>query len=555
MRWGVALIGLAAVIAVSIAIVALSTGKPSVSPAIGYMPATTIQYTEVRLDLPGDQRSKLAAVLAPFPGFNDQSQIQPKLNDVLDRIVRAATKDKMTYTADIQPWFNGQLAFGMTAPSAAEQSAPAAVTAMGAAIPLGVVGITDQAKATAWLKGVASGQVDETTYNGVSLYTFGGGNSTGSAVAVTDKVMLVGTMQAVKAAVDSKGQGKLAEDADFKAALNELDRDYVFLSVQKIKGFVDSMLVTMNGSSNALARTQMDETIVAMLPAWQLTSIRFDDNALVGTSVQPPFKIGYDGANRKGTLAGHLPASTLVYGEVHDVGPAVKAMIDKFRALPEAADAFRQFDQAMAIVGGFDASIGWLGDVGFAIAKDANGVIGGGLVVQPRDAAAAERLVTMFRGLLQFGGASSGLTMRDEDHNGTKVTVINVAGVPSASTLPAGYKTEFAFAVRDDVVVIGYGLNFVTDVLDAGPGKSLADSARFKSLMSKLGEENMGASFVDLDGIRLGLEPILKQFAKPDQWATYEREIRPYLEHLDVLASVTRKDGGTDRVVQQLTTH
>jgi hypothetical protein len=145
--------------------------------------------------------------------------------------------------------------------------------------------------------------------------------------------------------------------------------------------------------------------------------------------------------------------------------------------------------------------------------------------------------------------------MRVEDHNGTKVTVIVFGGMPSAGSLPAGYKSEFAFAVRSDVVVIGYGLNFVTDVLDAGPGKSLADNARFKSLMSKLGEENMAASFVDLDGIRLGLEPLLKQFAKPDEWAAYEREIRPYLEHLDVVASVTRKDGGIDRVVQQLTTH
>jgi len=358
----------------------------------------------------------------------------------------------------------------------------------------------------------------------------------------------------VKAAVDTKGAGKLADDADVKAALAELDRDYVVLTVQKTKAYVEALLGTMNGSSDALARTQIDETVVAMLPAWQVTSLRFDDHALVAASVQPPFKIGFDAANRKGTLAGHLPASTLVYGEVHDVGPAIKAIIDRFRALPEAAGAFRQFDQALAIAGGFDASIGWIGDVAFAVAKDTNGVIGGGVVVQPREAAAAERLVTMLRGLLQFSGGSSGMTFRDEDHNGTKITVID-GGASAAANLPPGYKAEFAFAVRDDLVVVGYGLNFVKDVLDAKAGSSLADSPRFKGQISKLGEENIAASFVDVDGIRLGLEPIAKQFAKPDAWATYEREIRPYLEHLDVLASVTRKDGSIDQVTQTLTTH
>ena len=67
-------------------IVNLAGGRPTASSAMGYMPTTATSYVEVRLDLPGDQRQKLAAFLANFPGFKDQSQVEPKLNDVLDRI-------------------------------------------------------------------------------------------------------------------------------------------------------------------------------------------------------------------------------------------------------------------------------------------------------------------------------------------------------------------------------------------------------------------------------------------------------------------------------------
>ena len=65
------------------------------------MPADTVQYVEARLDLPGDQRQKLGEFLAKaIPGFDDQAQLEPKLEDVLDRLVRSATDGKQTWTAE-----------------------------------------------------------------------------------------------------------------------------------------------------------------------------------------------------------------------------------------------------------------------------------------------------------------------------------------------------------------------------------------------------------------------------------------------------------------------
>ena len=77
------------------------------------MPDGTIVYGEARLDLPGDQRLALAAFLSKFPGFADQSAIEGKLNEVMDRFVGGVTNGDQAYTTDIQPWFDGELAFAL----------------------------------------------------------------------------------------------------------------------------------------------------------------------------------------------------------------------------------------------------------------------------------------------------------------------------------------------------------------------------------------------------------------------------------------------------------
>jgi hypothetical protein len=105
------------------------------------------------------------------------------------------------------------------------------------------------------------------------------------------------------------------------------------------------------------------------------------------------------------------------------------------------------------------------------------------------------------------------------------------------------------------VAVIGYGRDFVASVLDAGPGHSLADDARFKALLGRVGSENITASFVDIAAIRRLVEPLGKSAAKPDEWAFYEKEIQPYLTPFDAVVSATRKDGSVDRATGEVTVH
>ncbi|HEY7131553.1 MAG TPA: DUF3352 domain-containing protein [Candidatus Limnocylindrales bacterium] len=561
LRWLVAILGVVVVIGASAVVVSLAAGRPTPSIAMGYMPADTGTYSEARLDLPGDQRQKLGSFLAhAVPGFDDQSQLDTKLNDVLDRITRAATNDKQAWTTDIAPWFGGQVAIGMRLPDGKATGAASTSTPGmgGAADGLAVVTISDRTRAITWLQSLGKEiTANHTTYNGADLYRAADSATNGSAaIAVTDKVILAGLETTVKAAVDTNGKSGFAENEDVKAALASIEQENVGFSLIRTKAYVQGavdMLGSLHGQG--LDPTKIGETVVGMLPAWQTSSLRFENDALAVASTSPAWNIGYETANRKSALLGHTPANTVLYGEVHDVGQGLDALLAKFRALPEAKPAFDAVDQALALLGGKEGVYGWWGDVALAVSPVGDDTIGGGILIQPKDPEAARRFMTTLTADLQLAGASTGIAIRTEDHNGTKVTVADFSAVAGAGAkdLPPGYKAEIAWAANDSVAVIGYGRDFVNAVLDAGPGNSLGDDARFQGLLGRVGAENISLGYLDVAGIRTLVEPLLRAEATPEKWAEYEKEYKPYLDHYDALIGAVRKDGSLDRGSVQLT--
>lgn len=554
LRWAVAGLGVVLVAAASIAVVSLAGGRPTQSLAIGYMPADAISYSEIRLDLPGDQRSKLAGFLQAFPGFADQSAIQPKLNDVFDRLMRAATQGQQTWTADIAPWFGGQVATAAGTPD------PAAASRFGMNGGTGLIAvtITERAKAIAWVTTTAHGSgLDRTTYGDADLFatqnTDGGPSF---AIAINDKVLLAGLATEVKAAIDGGGHGALAKNDDVAAALATIDRDYVALSVVRVRAYVESSLRTMAAAQpDILASSRIDDTVLALLPAWQATTMRFENDAIVTSSVGPSHPIGYDGANRASAVLGHVPAGTLVYAESHDVGPALSALIATFRALPETKDAFTQADQVLNLLGGLDTVIGWWGDAALVVTPGSNGMVAGGIVIQTRDAAATGRLFGALNSYAAVGAGQAGATLRTQDHNGTKITILDLSAVPgmASASLPDGYTPQIAWASTDQVAVFGSSPEFVASVLDAGPGHSLADDARFKALLARVGADDLGTTYVDIAGLRALVEPLMQKSASANEWAKYTTEIKPYLDHLDALIQNARKDGPNDRLTGAFT--
>ena len=242
-RWAVSLAVVAVVVLASAAFAALLTGQSSTSTVLGYVPAATTVYSEVRLDLPGDQRAATGEFLSKFPGFADQAALDSKLDEVLDQLVKDATNDEQSYTANIKPWFDGELAFSVgplppaasTWPTAGRQSSDVP----GARPPV------DQgpgAGAGVVRRGDRQGGAKTTSesYNGATLTVFEPSDGATAALAIIDgKVALAGDIVSVKAGIDTKGSSGFASEPGPKAAIDSVDGDHVAFGYVALRPLLD----------------------------------------------------------------------------------------------------------------------------------------------------------------------------------------------------------------------------------------------------------------------------------------------------------------------------
>ncbi|HEY8199190.1 MAG TPA: DUF3352 domain-containing protein, partial [Candidatus Limnocylindrales bacterium] len=234
-RWAVA-IGVVVLIALGVAVVAILAGRGGLDAvAPRYLPATTIQYLDVRFDLPGDQRQEAAKLLTLFPGFEDASTLDLKADDTFERLVKAATDGKASYTSDIKPWFGGQVAEGVTG----LPGLGALITGGGSSgLELPVIGLlsvkdASAAKAAVDRLGAASKTagmtVVSTEVDGHPTWTFSGDSGDGqprSATVTLTNDMLVVSMDASEVAksvtLGTQGGANLAGSSAFKDATADL---------------------------------------------------------------------------------------------------------------------------------------------------------------------------------------------------------------------------------------------------------------------------------------------------------------------------------------------
>jgi hypothetical protein len=151
--------------------------------------------------------------------------------------------------------------------------------------------------------------------------------------------------------------------------------------------------------------------------------------------------------------------------------------------------------------------------------------------------------VTALKTFLAIGGAQQGITIRDEDYNGTTITIIDLGDVAKMSgaasagfppdLMPAGSHLEISVAVTDEVVVIGTSPGFVKHVLDTNSSNSLASTDTFKKLSDKAGK-GTSALYVALDTVREMYEKAIAT-EDPASYSRYQTEIEPFLKPFDSL--------------------
>jgi hypothetical protein len=412
---------------------------------------------------------------------------------------------------------------------------------------------------TTWFKGVATSSgatMSDEAYNGTNLIMLASKDGQQGAFAVLGgKVAVVGDVESVKAAVDTKGTGPFAGQAGPVAALAATDADHVGFVYVALAPLLDwsTQLSQASGSSASPAIGLGSGALRDLVPAWHALALRIEGDAVVleAVAAKPVRTLGPQD-NRTSAVTDHVPASAVFVSVGHDVGPTLIGALDGYRTEPALKSVVDGIDQAAGFLGGPQAAAGWIGDAGVVVIHPDAG-IEGGLVVVPTDRAAADRVFTSLRTLISLGGSQAGITIRDEPYAGATITTIDAGDIAAlaalgglapgslgGASLPTGH-VEIAYAVTDQVVVIGASPGFVKHVLDTTPATSLASTDRFKALTGRVGA-GVGTVFVDVAAIR-GLIETAMASADPSAVASYEQDVKPFLAPFDALiASTSVKD-------------
>lgn len=549
-RWLIAAGVVGVLVVLSALAVSLFTGRAANATVLGYVPADSIMYGEIRMDLPGDQRAAVGSFLSKFPGFADQSTIETKIDEVLDRLIGGATDGEQAFSSDIKPWFGGEVAF-----SVGSLPDPAAVStdpsAMDGGHALALVSVKDAVAAKAWFDSIIAehGLTTSTeSYGSATIVTSGGPD--GGAYALLDgKVAVVGDVASVKAAVDTKGAGGFVSDANVKAALGSTSGDHVGFVYVALRPLLEWS--TKVGGAEVLGM-EPGGALTGLAPDWAAFALRVEGDGLVMESLAPVTAGNDVGASRSSAVADHVPANAIAVSISNDYGQGLLKLLDTYRAMPQLKPTIDSLDEALGVLGGPDAAVGWIGDVGVAVTQTETGV-DGGLIIVPTDHAAAERLFTSLRTLVSLGGATAGITLRDEMYAGQMITIVDLGdagdlaalgGVPTSDLgvdLPTGH-VELAYSITDDIVVIGAGPGFVQHVLDTTAATSIASNDRYKALVGRVGQ-GAGIGFLDIAAIRGLIESSIVRMGVTDV-TQYEQEYKPFIEPFDaVITSTSVKDG------------
>jgi Protein of unknown function (DUF3352) len=546
-RWAVAVAVVALVVVVSGVAAALLTGRAPNAKVLAWAPADSIIYGEFRLDLPGDQRQNLAEFLSHFPGFDDQAAIDTKLDETFDQFVGKVTEGGQSYTADIEPWFDGEIGFvASDLPNPGATVDPESLDTGSAAI---LLSVKDPALAQAWFDGIAGDAAPATEdYNGVTITSFQDTEvmrDGPAGFAVTGDVAVLGEVAAIKDLLDTNGASPLTSDADFSAALNSGSGDHVGFIYYDLAAYMDwamGLSAETNAETLGLAEGFRDT-----LPAWGALWTRVEGDALSFQVVSaPPKQRSGPTENRASTLASRAPGTTIAYGETHDYGKTLSDMIGLYSDVEIPEEEVQQLEQMVGIFGGMEGLVGWIGDVAFVVNDPGEG-IEGGILIQPTDATKAQNLFLTIRGFITLGGASLGLSVTDEQHGDATITTVDFGELrqlmeQTGETVSpeeleffggADAHVQLSWTVTDDLVVIGLGPEFVKHVLDTEPSTSLAENDRFTSLIDRTGKENAGVTFADVTAIRA----VIEDFAagRSGFLDRYEGEVKPFLEPFDTV--------------------
>jgi len=494
-----------------------------------FAPADAAAYAELRLDLPGDQRDRLVSFLGHFPGFADPASFQQKIDETLNNALRRSGTG-LDWKADVDPWFGGQIGF-FTSSLAPSYGVPPSFSV--------VLSVKDRARLDELVAARTAGSgMRQEDYKGQTIWS---GNATDANqrinFAVTDEALVISARnEDLKAALDIKAGevAGLADDSFFTAQLAQMHADRLALFYYDYSSLIDSLPA---GASIVPAGCLDDLQAAANIKL--LGELRAEADH-IAANMRSQYPTGGNlppaPANKRTTLAESMPAGTLAYMEMRQVGAGTKYLVGGLLScMSSTAPGGIDLSQIEQLIGTTPQDyFDFLDDAAFAVTLN-DGKVGGGLVATVDDEnvarARVERLLTAVR---LAGGLGGGLTIEEEQHGDATVTVIRFAGA-----VPGGDGPSISVTVSGGRLHLGLD-DFVTAAIDRTAADSLAAAPRLQQALSGAGTENAGIVYVDIAAVRGFLESMMPADARAD----YDTEAKPFLEPITHLILISRNDGG-----------
>jgi len=545
-RWAIAfgVVLCVALVTAAGAFVLSGAGGAAKSLTAGSAPKATLVFVDLRTDLPGDQHQKLADFMSHFPGFKDRAQFDNAFDDILNRVTSSISPD-LNYTSAFKSWTTGELSIAVTNVGGIDMSG----AMMPSALPTGVVGmpsikttpesgvvivsLKDRGAGEAWVSSeIAKTGLTFTAqdYAGTKLYVAqkAATDRLTAAYAFTDKVLLLGTVDAVKAGLDAPAKGSLADNANYQAATSSLSGDSVASFYVDPQALVKQEMGSMPGVAGMSISGMVG---VGSMPAWVAGSVRAESDHMTVEIKMPKTAGMLSPGNKESVLASELPGSTVGVVEVHSVGKLVSDGLKTISGSATAAsekDAIKQVQDALTMIGGID----WIGDADLVLTKTGS-TYGGGLVVKTADGATATAKKAMITNLIALAGGSLGITSADETYKGTTITMVSMKDGLSGTPL------RFGIATKGDLLVAGYQDSFVKAVLDTTSADSLATQSDYKTVMAAAGTSNATYGYFNVSAVA---DQIGQSFS--GNAAQYNLNYKPYIDHVGG-AAFTSIDGNT----------
>lgn len=468
-------------------------------------PADAPFYGEAVVRPEGTMLENFNATFSKLLGTEDPSAM------LTEELETALAEDDLSYSEDIEPWLGARIGGFVTDYDPATEQPEGAVA----------VAITDADAAQAFLDKAAEASdtpVTEETYEGAD-YMF----ADEAAIGISGDFLVAGTEQGFMDAIDAGAGDSLAENSDASASRDEIPDDSLFSAYIDTQAVID--LVETSGALSPAQLQQFREQIA------QYAEGAVDFWGTVGES---SIELGFSApamtdAPEPTDLVSTFPAESWLAVAAGDVGQQLQTTIDQleqgFQAGFEQAappgfpstsvDPLAAFRQATGL--DLSTDFDWIGDAGAYVEGTSLFGLGGAVVLEATDEAAASETVDKLQAALGKE-PSLGVTPTDD---GFEVQV------PPASA---------EVAVRDGKLVLAAGAATVDEALS--PDSTLDGSDRFGTAREALGDDLVPSFYLDFLPVVQLIESIPEVGSDPDY-----QEAKPYIDALDYLAAGSKLDG------------